>query len=305
MTAPFLTMQAAVDIVNSSEHDKNKISACLFSNQGIVATRVNHRPPALQHIFTPDIKIGDSSQFIHAEVACIFESTIPTKGSSLCVTDPFCPNCAKAICEGGIGHVYIDHKGMEKDFARRRGGDFEAMSLRMMERAGIPVTIVYRKEERLEPLRTAAHFEGDYHGIEILNETELSIDNLVADLAKTRTERSWAIARLENNKILFVAECDTPGMTKQDIQEYQSEKYRFTVDPVNRLMFTIQREGYHLAEPVIGCNLFPSSRDLVNCIDFGIEKIIVGSRTDDHHSHGFEAAELLLAHNVLDILLLK
>ena len=152
---PYTEMQKAVDIVNTSQHPTNKIAATLFGQdhegQVFSVSRTNYWPePILKKIGTTQ-RIGNSSGTIHAETACIMNAPC-TEGASLCVTDPFCPNCAKNMAEAGIKTVYIDHKGFNKDFVARRGDEFENMSMYICESAGISVYEIRRKEKELIPI---------------------------------------------------------------------------------------------------------------------------------------------------------
>ena len=154
-TSPFIQMQHAVDIVNTSPHPKNKIAATLFGkdqlSQNYSISYTNYWPDSILDTIGPDQRIGNSSGTVHAETACILHAPY-TFNASLCVTDPFCPNCAKNIAEAGIKNVYIDHKGMNKDFIDRRADAFKNMSMRICEKAGINVFLIYRKEQKIETI---------------------------------------------------------------------------------------------------------------------------------------------------------
>ena len=70
----------------------------------------------------------------------------------IAITDPPCPNCIKHIASAQIKFVYIDHKGFEKDFFKRRVEDFNLLSKKIAELYGITFFKVYRREKRIEPL---------------------------------------------------------------------------------------------------------------------------------------------------------
>lgn len=284
MTTPFDAMQAAVDIVNTSEHHANKIAACLFTDTDMIA-RVNHRPSRFIAAFTPDIRMGKSSQFVHSEVSCIHAFDQETEGASLCVTDPFCPNCAKGIVEAGIKHVYIDHKGLDKDFAQRRGEEFENLSLFMMEKAGINVSIIHRKDKKIEPLlapqiQTRAAGASAIEFFDIAD--ELTLKDMIHSFRNRQPHGSWACARIQesNGKLsgILVFESLPTGITPQEFKEKKdfSPKYGLTIDPINRLLFYLKRKNLTLLNNHIGSNLFPSSRALVNAMGFGIERLTIG-----------------------------
>lgn len=157
--SPFDAMQMAVDIVNTSAHPTNKIAACVFgttlSGEPFAVRAVNHWPDVIVDKLGRDIDIGDASGTVHAEMSCIIAAPA-TSGASIAITDPFCPNCAKNIAESGIKTIYIDHKGFDKDFAKRREDEFIDLSLRIVERAGIRVCMIHRKKNRITPMITPA-----------------------------------------------------------------------------------------------------------------------------------------------------
>jgi deoxycytidylate deaminase len=309
MPTPYEAMQAAVDVVLTSEHHKNKIASCLFTEEFFITT-INHRPQIMCDHLSPDIRIGKSSQFIHSEVACIHAFQEPTGGASLCVTDPFCPNCAKAIVEAGIAHVYIDHKGLDKDFATRRGDEFENLSLFMMEKAGIDVSILYRKDNKIEPLlqskiKTRSAGASDIEFFDIAN--DLSLEDMMYNFRNRQPHGAWACARISepSGKLsgILVFEALPHGITPQEFEEKKnfSEKYALTIDPVNRLCFYLKRKGLKLADMEIGVNQFPSSRAMVNAVGFGIQKLFVGENVNKPGLNRYDGAKILEENGILEI----
>ena len=146
-------MEKAVDIVNDSLHSHSKVAATIYgkttNGEPFSLSSVNYWPDEIYRRIGPETRIGDSSGTVHAETACLLKAPY-TKDAAICVTDLFCPNCAKNMAEAGIQKIYIDHKGFEKDFAQRRGTHFQNMSLRICEQAGIEVYKINRKEKTIE-----------------------------------------------------------------------------------------------------------------------------------------------------------
>jgi len=275
--SPFEAMQYAVDIVGNSEHPTNKISACLVATDGQWIARCNHRPDIFKTHFDWDTKLGSSSQFLHAEMACIFHADFPVTNASLYITDPMCPNCAKAIAESGIKHVYIDHKGMEKDFIKRRGNDFEGLSLLMMQRAGINISIIYRKEHKIEPLKQ-------------------TIQAVPLDITPIEISTKYAQTTI-NDKIITVYEGLPPNITQDDADNCTSNKYRFYNDPLTRLL--IHLSSHHLHTGTVTCSHHPSSRALVNAVGYGIKEITVQNAITNHGHHGIDSGRLLQKNNII------
>jgi len=305
---PFQGMQHAVDIVNNSEHNKNKIASCLFKGDDYTA-RTNHRPDVLKSKCTADLRVGKASQFIHSETACIFEADFPTEGAQLCITDPMCPNCAKAICEAGITHVYIDHKGLDKDFAKRRGNDYESLSLLMLEKSGVAVSILYRKENRIEPLiePPISTRKAGAQGIEFFDwNNDLTLRDYLQKFRNRQAHTAWSIAKINENGHalgIIVFEELTQGLTPRDYADNRniSVKYRLPVDPLNRLLFFTKRKMFGIENAELAVNLAPSSRALVNACGYGIKNITVGEDKPDHDELSHIAAQFLQENGVLRI----
>jgi hypothetical protein len=275
MITPFEAMQHAVDVVSDSEHPTNKIAACLFKNDDFI-TSTNYRPqPFINHFILGD-KLGSSSQYTHSEVGCAFKAPFDIQGGSLCITDPMCPNCAKAIASIGIKYVYIDHKGMDKDFIKRRGNDFETMSLLMMERAGIGVSILHRKDQKIETLIAQS-------------EVNIEYQNERVDYASTDI----------NGETIIAHDGFPPNINHQDADICESNKYRFHLDALNKLLFKLARQGLKTAHVI--CSNHPSSRALVNAVGFGITNITVLSSNLDHGDHGHQTAQILEENGILTI----
>lgn len=314
-------MQNAVDIVLSSEHETSKVAACLFHPDGDphkMIARTNHRPEAMRHHFEMTERIGKSSQFVHAETACVLEYEGSPLGHYLCVTDPFCPNCAKTIIESGVERVFIDHKGMDKDFVKRRAGAFNMMSLKMTEEAGIDVYILYRKERRFEPL-ALSRTPGQRAGIEGIKLSEVpadaalrfkqqghieALERYLLDCAVLeqvqQAETPTAMAVVEDAqqalKLLKVEETMTAGLLPQEAQNIcpeDTDKYRFAVDPMNKLYFALKREGYNLLGGVVYCNRIPSSRAFVNAMLTDVRHLVVRGVFPAHDDFALDVAHML------------
>lgn len=312
--------QDAVDRVLSSEHDSSKVAACIFdpNDDTMFAVHTNHRPLALAANFAPEERIGSSSAYVHAEVACIFGFHGKLRGSHICLTDPFCPNCAKFMAEAGVRSVYIDHKGFQKDFASRRGGEFKDMSMLIAEKAGISVFIVNRKEGSVEPILDHTHSTrpspSAIEFFDVAGDDAADLHTYMNEF-KTRlgtsSSFSVAIAHETTGKPvgILVFEALPPGLTPEEFSARKlvadNGKYRFPIDPLNRVMILLKRQHMTLAgENSVACSFFPSSRALVNATAFGVRNIIAARKDCDHDPQGLEAAQALRQKGCLDFLIL-
>ncbi|MFN3828068.1 MAG: deoxycytidylate deaminase [Micavibrio sp.] len=289
---PIEEMQKAVDIVNDSPHPVNKVAATLFGfdrqKREFSVSRTNYWPEIIDARLGTETDVGDSSGTIHAETACILDAPL-TESTSLCITDPPCPNCAKNIAEAGIKEIYIDHKGFTKDFSARRGDAFSNMSMQIFEKAGISVYQLWRKEGRIEPILL---IDKNYAPA---NESPLEYERLYGDINRKyfndfvermrhrHRGRRFACAigrdRVSGNIFAMTARSHPVigySMTHDAQLLRDSEnKYNYMLEPMNRLIMGAARIGAKLIDGMIFCTNIPTSREQVNLIGAGITRLYV------------------------------
>lgn len=298
-------MQDAVDIVLTSPHPESKVAASLF-NMTETLSKTNEWPAIILEKIGTDHRIGDSSGTLHAEVNCIIHAEFPTDGASLAITDPCCPNCAKCIAEAGIKKVFIDHKGFEKDFATRRGDEFQDMSLRILAHAGISIYKVMRKENKIVTLYepTAEYIPPEDNPIEIRPcRANLSIATLLqtARLVKVKHER-WgcALATDSDGKIYTLVASAHPaiGYTHHDIEKPDG-KYDFILEPINRILMGAARHHLKICDGYIWCSVLPSPREMVNLVGYDIKKIYIKDLSLTKKSTSLDAQKMLETSGVI------
>lgn len=299
-------MSQAVDIVLSSRHSDNKIAATLFKDEESLS-KTNDWPSIILDRIGIEGRIGDSSGTIHAEVNCLNHSNFPTEGASLAITDPCCPNCAKCIAEAGIKFVYIDHKGFEKDFAVRRGDEFQDMSLRILAHAGVSLYEVIRKENKIRLLYEPdeGYIPPEDNPIEIRPcRAPLSTDTLLhtAKLVKVKHER-WgcALATDAQGKLWTLVASAHPaiGSIQSDIRKTDG-KYDFILEPMNRILMGAARKGLKISRDHIWCSVLPSPREMVNLIGYGVQKIYIGDLNAAKKPASQSARETLEASSIMN-----
>lgn len=310
--SPIEAMQRAVDIVGSSPHPTNKIAAALFKGSEII-TSTNIWPHDLETKIGRDVRIGNSSGTLHAEVNCLLHFPIATEGASLCITDPFCPNCAKNIAESGVKKIYLDHKGFEKDFALRRGSEFSDMSLRIVSRAGISLYQVWRKEGRVEALH---EIDPDYippqdNPIKVektnLHPNIYALNQIIEATQVIHPRWACALAKNAQGENFFLVASAHPaiGYTRgqdADTIKQKEGKYSFYLEPLNRLMMGAKRFGLELYDGLIWSSEVPTSRELVNCVGAGIETICLGTEESARDEEAIAASRLLAEKNVMQFI---
>lgn len=286
---PFDAMQAAVDIVASSPHPDNKIAATLWAaDWGL--SRTNYWPLPIWKAFGPDTDIGNSSGTVHAETAVILQSQRPTEGAALCITDPFCPNCAKNIAEAGIKKIYIDHKGFDKDFFQRRGGHFDTMSMRICEKAGISVYELWRRDARVVPIFEApdgyiAEEDSPVYKEPIESANDAVLNEIITQAYKIHERRKFCIvfAKDDAGKLFSLTGRGhaVTGFTMEDPEdvsliEQPRDKYSLFQEPVNRILMYLHRHGLTPVDGYLFCSQVPTSREQVNLVGANIKRITVG-----------------------------
>jgi dCMP deaminase len=311
MTSPFEQMQKAVDIVNTSPHPKNKISATIFGKdlkgKSFSISKTNFWPEVIAKNFDQEERIGNASGTIHAETACIFSAAY-TEGSSLCATDPFCPNCAKNIAEAGIKNLYIDHKGFGKDFASRREIVFKKMSLEICKKAGINVYELHRKENKLIPIYEVpnAYKPTEENPVILDKKTPSSFKEYILQSKSALQDVKYAIAIAKDNegKNVILRARDHPVLgysLEKDINEIENpeQKYSFIQEPVNRVLMTASRKGVSLTKGKLYCSQIPTSREQVNMVGAGITQIYIGNIERARDEFAFKAMSTLKEKNII------
>jgi dCMP deaminase len=316
--SPLTYMQQALDLAPKSPHPTNKIAAVLFGEdrggREFSIMRTNHWPDPIYEKIGTSIKIGNSSGTVHAETAAIVSTPHATEGSSICITDPFCPNCAKNIAEAGIKNIYIDENGFGKDFFKRRGGDFDKMSMRICERAGINVFAINMLREEITPI---LEIDKDYQPVEdspivkepVENVSEAIFTDIIESATTKNHRRKFCIAMVEDVKgkrFGLIARAHVAiGYTMEEPTEALDlltpiGKYSFIQEPVNRMMMHLSRFGYTLYEDYLYCSQVPTSREQVNLVGAEIKRITIGDIQKCRDPHGLKAMQQLKDANILD-----
>ena len=310
---PFSAMQAAVDIVGQSPHATNKVAATLYSRQ-FGLSRTNYWPEPILSAFGMDRDIGGSSGTVHAETAVILAAGHATEGAAICITDPFCPNCAKNIAEAGIRKIYIDHKGFDKDFFQRRSGHFQTMSMQICERAGISVFELWRKDERLVPIYEAmpnkfVSEDSPVHKEPIDAPSDAVFTDVLTEAFRIHQKRKFAVAfvtdRDRRHFALTARGHAVNGFTVEDpddieaLQHKEADKYSLFQEPVNRMLMYMARHGLTLDQSYFFCSQVPTSREQVNLVGAGIKRITIGDLKKARDPDAFEAMRMLSEFKIL------
>ena len=212
----------------------------------------------------------------------------------------------KNIAEAGIKDIYIDHKGFNKDWAKRRGDTFENMSLRMCERSGIEVYEIWRKEQRIEQILEI--FKGYRPPLEkpaLANPlNDQSFEQHIEQQTAHYGAEPFAMAITTNNageKIVISAEPHLVIGYTSDNPEKSDDKYSFMLQPINRLITTAARKGLKIDPDFVYSSRAPTSRELVNMIGAELNQITIGDINTARDEFGPRALKQLVDAGVLKI----
>lgn len=316
---PYEQMQRTVDIVNDSPHPTNKIAATLFgrdpSGHDFSIAATNYWPDIIRNTLGTETRIGNASGTIHAETACILQAPY-TDGASMCITDPFCPNCAKNMAEAGIKTIYIDHKGFEKDFIARRHAHFTNMSMRVCEKAGIAVYELYRKEQRLipiyepdpaytppeeAPIERAPHDQANTQTFKTLVHNNIQTyrdEKFACALAKTETGAIYSMTARAHPALGYTMTDDSPEI------EHPQGKYSFLLEPVNRLLMAAPRHGLKIIDGYLYDTQVPTSREQVNLVGANLTRLTIGDPKKARDPDALRAMRQMQDHKIIRFSLL-
>lgn len=138
----------------TSLHYSEKIAAqILYPSSQLEDPCFNARPQLVDALgLGPKIKIAERSLYVHAETRALLHARRSTRGATLLVTDPFCPNCAKQIAWAGIARVIIDPHGFDKPYHHKNSEAFTNLSHAILAWAGVAVFVARGKHlERQVP----------------------------------------------------------------------------------------------------------------------------------------------------------
>lgn len=309
-------MQKALDIVGTSRHSSNKIAATIFgedqSGHAYSHAFTNYWPDPIIKAFPNNERIGNSSGTIHAETACILYAPF-TNGASLCITDPFCPNCAKNIAEAGIKTIFIDSRGFAKDFAMRRSDQFENMSMRICEKAGISVYNFDKQAQSITPIFVppADYIPPEDSPVEIESLDNTHQETFSALIARKKSQhkgRKFALAMAQDKegRIFGISARSHPAVgyvAQWDGDELKNPqgKYSFTMEPLNRILMNAPRYGLKLIDGLIYVSQAPTSREQVNFIGAGLRELMIENTDKARDEDGLKALKQLTEAGLLTV----
>ena len=267
-------MQKAVDAVPLSPHENNKIAACFFGfstktseSELFFQTAPNSYPSELKELVKSGQRFGKRSGYIHAEVNAILKQKNGWKEAAIAITDPPCPNCMKHIAAAGIKEVFIDHKGFDKDFFRRRENEFQILSLAIAKENEIKITKVFRKENSFKVIYCP-------------KEKEFS--------APQKTEKNCSLTAQNDQGKVFSITSNELSFSKKKREALLSNpllsgRFNLNNSALVSAVFEAKRKGLTIQKESLALNYKPVPADLIFMIKNQFKKVLI--KTDQETVH--------------------
>jgi len=307
-TDHFELMKLALKMEEQSEHDTHKVGALIHKDNKQVV-RANFWPEPLAKHIGKHKKLGNASTTMHAEMAAICASQ-STEGASIYITDLPCPNCAKAIAEARITHVYIDSHTHNTPLGLKIKPYFDDISTRIFKKAGIFVYEMNEPERTINKIvtpdesilrqihRPVRQISLEYEDI---NQPRF-LEIIAAQSNKVSFAACYAKSDLGHHTFLFAQVSRSIGLSPEDAEEITNgqDKYEPSLQPINRLILACARHGLKIDPKYLYSSQTPTARELVNIIGAGYSSIHIGDNTKCRDKWGLMALKQLKKHNVIE-----
>ncbi len=307
----FDRMKRARKAEAQSPHPTHQVGALIagidLDGNPFEVSHFNFWPFALVKHFGKDIKLGNASTTIHAELATLFKAP-RSENADIYITDLPCPNCSKTIAEAGIKNVYIDTHTHNTPLGRKIKPFFDAVSLFLFEKAGIGVFEVDLEKGTINTLSAAdpKRFSIDKPEQVFALNAAPSQSSFMQEIEKRRPDTAFAAcaARDEHgHHFIILAKTEIPaGLTKDDAQAIRSSqnKYMPSLQPINRLIALAAKHGLQISKRFVFSSRTPTSREFVNLIGADITHLIIEDKTQCRDEWGLSALSALQKVPIID-----
>ena len=306
-TDPFIHMSMALEIEEQSAHPAHKVGALICgrdpSDQPYLIARANYWPPILEEHIGRNVKLGNASTTVHAEIAAICAAPA-VEGSDIYITDLPCPNCAKAMAESRIKAVYIDSHTHNTPLGLKIKPYFDTVSLPILKHAGIAV---YEMNTQIRELCALAappsqskiypvHRPVTQHP---LSPNDVTAQNFLSLIEKEDVKHPFAaciaFTPLGSAFYLSARPHRSIGLSEKDAQNIISSQDKYTpiLQPLNRLLLTCARYGLKINPDYLYSSQCPTSREFVNIIGAGYTNLHVGNPDISRNEWGLKALKQL------------
>lgn len=307
----FDRMKRARKAEAQSPHPTHQVGALIagtdLDGNSFEVSHFNFWPFPLVKHFGKDVKLGNASTTIHAELATLFKAP-RSENADIYITDLPCPNCSKTIAEAGIKNVYIDAHTHNTPLGRKIKPFFDTVSIFLFEKAGIGVFEVDLENNTLKTLCAAnpERFSIDKPEQVFTLDAAPSQSSFIEEIQKRRPDTPFAAcaARDEHgNHFIILAKTEIPaGLTTQDADRIRTSqnKYMPTLQPANRLLALCAKHGLHMSQRFVFSSRTPTSREFVNLIGAEITHLIIEDETQCRDEWGLEALNALQKVSIID-----
>lgn len=276
-------MQKAVETVKLSPHKTNKIAATFFglcnkteAQETFATSSCNSYPDTIKAYVASGTRFGTRSGYIHAELNAILKRDQAWNQASIAITDPPCPNCMKHIASAEIKNIFIDHKGFEKDFFKRRLSDFNILSKAVAEHSGISFFKVYRKEKKIVPIPTEPSKQIENHGFFLVPlEEKTSFQN-------TNKKTTGLIVSNVNAQKLWAYSHEFSYDEKKNaaipLNPLLSGRFNLLSSPLSHTVLGALKRGLSLDKKSFLLNYFPSPSEFIFLLKLEAQQITIETK---------------------------
>lgn len=318
-TMHFKRMERALKTEKNSPHPTHKVGAYIHCHENTpdikdLPASHNSWPEPLERTIGHNVKLGNASTTIHAEIAALSDipSFTSSKNSDIYITDLPCPNCAKTIAEAGIANVFIDSHTHNTPLGLKIKPYFEQVSLLMFKKAGIGVFEMNAQEKTVSTILNSTTIEEDKSIIftgafkQPIEPHEEALSSLIERSNEQYNRPFAACFAMDNKGQSFLLSAQTQnalGLSDADAKHIShiQNKYEPTLQPINRLLGQCAYFGLKIIDKTLYCSQTPTSREFVNMIGTGHTELIINQQQKCRDEWGLKALEQIKSHEIIKL----
>ncbi|GEM_PF-6075898 len=294
---------------------KYNIAAVLYNPETgkVLAKAKNDIPNSFYGVVGHDAVLGDSGSTIHAEIAVLSMSPVPTEGLALVVTDPPCPNCMKMIIGAGITRILIYEKGLTKGYWYNSSDEidvprkkyFDDVSLTFAKQAGVEVLVVNEAGELVNFLLPKKQVEWQTQSIM----RRVTDHKLLEDYTDAIKAQPHAIAVASDADgvayAIITVEEYTKGMNEEVEAAIRAKfdvlRYRLKLDALSHMLSFCAAKNLSLKNSPVYISEIPTSRCIVNAVGAGVGSFGLATMDaqSDKSKNALHALEALKKHGLV------
>jgi dCMP deaminase len=182
------------------------------------------------------------------------------------------------------------------------------MSMRIAERAGISVHVIYRRDRKTETILSVSdgYVPADEFPVRVLPATPQDLENAICAEHIHYAGQPFAMALAQDaagQSFAFSARAHAAiGYSAEEHLESPDGKYSFVLEPVNRLLMAAARKGLSLQKNLLYSSRVPTARELINMIGADVPAIRIGNLDAARDIFGPQALRQLTEAGIIAVL---